>query len=47
MENLLNTFKMELKNRNYAFRTIKVYSRFIKSFLEYTVSSRLEPEKRI
>ncbi|MBN1696682.1 MAG: tyrosine-type recombinase/integrase [Spirochaetales bacterium] len=47
MKNMLDTFKIELKNRNYAPRTIKLYCRYIKHFLEFATGNKLKPEERI
>jgi integrase/recombinase XerD len=40
-------FIKELKNRNYSFNTIKIYSKKIMKFIDFAKSSRLEPKDRI
>ena len=47
MENLLKTYIIELKNRNYARNTIKSYSKHIRHFLEYSKKNSGDPAKRI
>lgn len=48
MDPYLSDFITELKNRNYAFNTIKAYSRFMKAFIEYTdLHINVLPETRI
>ena len=47
MENYLDIFRKELKNRNYAYKTIKAYTRFVKNFLEFSEKTDLEPEARV
>jgi integrase/recombinase XerD len=47
MKNLLDTFKIELKNHNYALRTIKIYTLYIKHFLDFAEHSGFQPDERI
>ncbi len=47
MKNYIEDFKRELKNRNYARTTIKTYSHYLKSFLQFSKNTNHIPEKRI
>ncbi len=47
MDNLMETFIKELRNRNYSRNTISAYSSLLVKFLEYAEQTRFEPEERI
>ncbi|MBN1299347.1 MAG: tyrosine-type recombinase/integrase [Actinobacteria bacterium] len=47
MKDMLNHFKIELKNRNYAFKTIKMYLKAVDKFLLFASGNKYTPEERI
>jgi|WetSurMetagenome_2_1015567.scaffolds.fasta_scaffold742819_1 integrase/recombinase XerD len=47
MDNYISDFSREMKNRNYSFRTIKLYSKKLQGFLDYAKTNDYEPELRI
>jgi site-specific recombinase XerD len=47
MNNYLESFLRELKNRSYAINTIKAYGSSLKHFLEFKSSTNFEPGERI
>ena len=43
MVDYLNKFKIELKKRNYAFNTIKIYMAHLRKFLEFAEKTSYIP----